>query len=566
MKILLSILPYWAPVLPPVGLARLKRYLTTRGYDVKIADLIVKNESLEFYYGYFDALRECVPVEKQGNFKNLGHDVLQNHMMAHMNYQDEKEYVELVKILVYKTYYVDIDDTHARKLNQVVADYYEKLEEYFTFLLEFEEPDVLGITVYRGTLPASLFVMRLAREKFPHIKTVIGGGAFADSHAVGSPNFENLLEYSKDFVDKVFIGEGELLFLKYLRGELPESKRVYSRDDIGGERLDFNQLDVPDFSDLNLRKYAYMPATASYGCPFHCSFCNDYKFWGKYRRRNAKKAVDEMVQLFEMVELNRVNKGHQLFFFTDSLLNPSINEVSEELIKKDASLYYDGYYKVDKASADMENTFLWRKSGLYRVRLGVESGSQKVLDMMSKGITPDQIRKTVTSFAMAGVKTTTYWVIGHPGETEEDFQMTLDLVEELKNEIYQAECNPFLYHFSGQNSAEKWEEKRKLLYPEWGRKLLIFDSWTLEMEPLRELAYERMHRFVAHCAKLGIPNPYSFKEIFDADQRWKKLQKFAVPPLDEFSDPQDLIKENRKSQLTVGACSIIDEEDGDFNL
>jgi non-ribosomal peptide synthase protein (TIGR01720 family) len=47
---------------------------------VKIVDLIVKNETLEFYYSYFDVLRKCIPEEKRGNFKNIGHNVLQNHM------------------------------------------------------------------------------------------------------------------------------------------------------------------------------------------------------------------------------------------------------------------------------------------------------------------------------------------------------------------------------------------------------------------------------------------------------------------------------------------------------
>jgi hypothetical protein len=48
-KILLTVLPYWAPVLPPVGLTRLKTFLQNYDYEVKIVDLIVKNETLEFY-------------------------------------------------------------------------------------------------------------------------------------------------------------------------------------------------------------------------------------------------------------------------------------------------------------------------------------------------------------------------------------------------------------------------------------------------------------------------------------------------------------------------------------
>ena len=392
----------------------------------------------------------------------------------------------------------------------------------------------------------------------------MGGGIFADSHMKGSPNFDRLLDVSKGVIDNIFIGEGELPLLKYLRGELPYEQRVYTVDDVGGRVLDLKNALPPDLSDLNIRKYSHLPGTASFSCKYKCSFCNDVKFRGKYRKRDIGEAVDEMVGLYRMVELNNVNTGHQLFFMTDSLMNPILMEMSQELIKKNVSLYYDGYYKVDDMAVEAENTLLWRKSGLYRVRLGVESGSQKVLDLMRKGITVEQIRGAVKGFALAGIKTTTYWVIGHPGESEEDFQMTLDLVEELKNSIYQAECNPFLYHYSGQNSSDQWQDKRELLYPEDARDMLVFDSWTLDMEPVREVAYERMHRFVNHCKKLGIPNPYTFKEIFDADRRWKKLQKFAVPSLDEFGEMGgDEIKDNVNKRMFAGKYR---QDDGDFNF
>ncbi|UCH95354.1 MAG: radical SAM protein [Candidatus Aminicenantes bacterium] len=563
MKILLMILPYWAPVLPPVGLARLKSFLQPYGYEVKIVDLIVKNEALEFYYNYFDILKKCIPEENRGNFKNIGHDVLRNHMMAHLNYKDENEYIELVKILIYQSYYVQVDDSPVRQLNEILSTYYQILEEYFLFLLEFEEPDVVGATVYRDTLAPTMFVLKLAKENYPHMQTIIGGGLFADSHMIGSPNFDRLLEVTTDYIDKIIVGEGELLFLKYLRGELPEEQRVYTLEDMDNQFLDLRNADPPDLSDLNIRKYSHLPGTASFSCPYKCSFCNEVQFRGKYRKRDMKETVDEMVKLHQAVELNNVNSGHQLFFMTDSLLNPIINDLANELIREKVSLYYDGYYRVDQAALNAENTFLWRKSGLYRVRLGVESGSPKILNLMRKGITVEQIKGAVTSFALAGIKTTTYWIIGHPGETEEDFQMTLDLITELRNNIYQSECNPFLYHYCGQNSSDEWKDKRQRLYPEEARDMLIFDSWTLDMDPVREVAYERMHRFEKHCRSLGIPNPYSFKEIFDADRRWKKLQKFAVPPLDEFGKVGDSIRDNYKKRVLAQQSR---QDPGDFNL
>jgi hypothetical protein len=464
----------------------------------------------------------------------------------------------LVKILIYKSFYMKVDDSYILRLNLIVDNFYTNLKSHFLDWLAKEKPGVVGVTAYKCTLPASLFVLRLTREKHPHIKTLLGGGIFSDTHAVGSPNYEALLKETEHYLDKIIIGQGEILFLKYLRGELPELQRVYTRNDINGEILDFSSMDIPDFSDFNILNYPYLPATASSSCPFQCSFCNSKKYWGKYRIKTARQTAAEMIKLYKKY-------GHQLFFMTDALLNPVIGDLTNELIKADVSLYYDTYFRVDPASGDIENTMHWRRGGLFRVRLGTESGSQGVLDMMGKNITTTQIKAAVNALAYAGIKTTTYWVIGHPGETEADFQLTLDLIEELKNDIFQAECNPFLYHYSGQAHQDQWGKKRIPLYSEEAMKMLIFQSWTLNLEPSRQEAYYRMHRFEQHCKKLGIPNPYSLHEHYEADERWKKLHKNAAPALLEFKNSGHYINENKNIKRTSFARNT-QQDGGDFGF
>jgi radical SAM superfamily enzyme YgiQ (UPF0313 family) len=249
----------------------------------------------------------------------------------------------------------------------------------------------------------------------------MGGGTFNETHAPDSPNFQALLDATAGCLDKIILGQGELLFLKYLWGELPESQRVYTKADIDGKILDFHEQELPDFSDLDMGKYPYLAATASASCKYGCSFCVARKVGGEYRAKNPIQTVDEMIIMYRKY-------GHQLFFMTDSLINPVVTDLANEFIKSGVSLYYDAYFKVDEPSGDIRNTILWRRGGLYRVRLGTESGSQRILDAMDKRITVDQIKATVSALAYAGIKTTTYWVIGHPGETEADFQQTLDLV------------------------------------------------------------------------------------------------------------------------------------------
>lgn len=539
MKILLSILPYWDPMIPPMGITTLKAFLQEYGYIVKTVDLIVKKESLDFYSNYFQTLRKCIPEEKQGNFNNIGHDVLQSHMMAYWNHNDKKEYAELVGELIYKSYYVEVEEHYIKQLNQIMDDFYMMLRDNWLKLLAEVQPEVVGVTAYKCTVPASLFVLKLTREKYPHIKTVMGGGTFNETHAPDSPNFKALLDAAEGYLDKFILGQGELLFLKYLRGELPENQRVYTKAEIGDKILDFHEQRLPDFSDLDVEKYPYLAATASTSCLYQCSFCVAAKVAGKYRIKEPDQTTREMIRLYKQY-------GRQLFFMTDSLLNPAVTALADEIIKSGVSLYYDAYFRVDEPSADIRNTLHWRRGGMYRVRLGAESGSSRILAEMNKQITVPQIKAAVSALAYAGIKTTTYWVIGHPGETEEDFQQTLDLVEELKDDTFQAECNYFLPHYSKQFSEEEWRKNIRLLYPERALDMLVFQYYTPApgLEPSREETFRRVHRFEAHCRKLGIPNPYSYDQPVKADERWRRLHENAVPPLLDFMAKGKYIDEN----------------------
>jgi hypothetical protein len=164
----------------------------------------------------------------------------------------------------------------------------------------------------------------------------------------------------------------------------------------------------------------------------------------------------------------------------------------------------------------------------------VESGSQRVLDLMDKKITVAQIKAAISSLAKAGIKTTTYWIAGFPGETREDFQQTLDLIEELKDDIYEAESNPFWYYLKALVKSDEWAGHSISLYPEQATELLLLPTRVLDIEPSPRERYDRMKRFSLHCERLGIPNPYSMADLYQADKRWQQLHPQAVPPLNDF--------------------------------
>jgi radical SAM superfamily enzyme YgiQ (UPF0313 family) len=526
-KVLLALLPYWSPLIPPMGIACLKSYLVRGGYPVKTVDANVEPRFQEVIDRYYDYLKEYVPPGKQGNIYNIGNEVLRHHMMAHLHHRDEKQYIRLVKQLVRKTFFTTLEDDGVIPLNRLMESFFTRLREYILDLLEKEAPTVLGLSAYTVTLPASLFAFRLAKETDPGIKTIMGGGIFSGELDIASPNFRDFLEQTP-YIDKIIVGEGEQLLLKFLKGELPEAKRVYTLEDTAGRTMDLSRAPVPDFSDLDIRFYPMLSTYSSRSCPFNCAFCSEKVMWGKFRKKKAHDIAEELAHL------SREYKT-QLFLLSDSLLNPVVTDLANALTAADQSIYWDGYLRADPQVCSPDNTFQWRRGGFYRARLGLESGSPHILEQMGKKISPRQIKEAVGSLAHAGIKTTTYWVIGYPGETGEDFQLTLDLVEEMKDDIYEADCNPFLYFLTGQVKSPGWagENKRPLYSPEF-QPMLMLETWVLDTPPSREETYKRLNRFVEHCKKLGIPNPYALREIYDADERWKKLHTNAVPSLMDF--------------------------------
>ncbi|MCU0289643.1 MAG: hypothetical protein MUF15_25030, partial [Acidobacteria bacterium] len=297
-KILLLSLPFWTPLVPPQGIAHLKHFLQHYGFMVKTKDGNTVDEFKELYNKYFQLLRGWVPVDRQGNFFNIGHDVLRNHLVAHIHYTNESEYRELVKIIVYQTYYTGLESAQADELNAILTEFYRRLEKYIINLLKEENPGVLGISVYRDTIGPSMFSFRLAKEKYPAIKTVMGGCVFSDHLLKGTPNFESFLKKTP-YIDHFIIGEGQNLFLKLLQCGLPGTQRVFTLDDISGETLGDTPLNVPDMTDFNVRRdYPYLSGQASSSCPNQCSFCNVAAFWGKYREKDPQQTAAEMTTLY----------------------------------------------------------------------------------------------------------------------------------------------------------------------------------------------------------------------------------------------------------------------------
>ncbi|MGE5340112.1 MAG: B12-binding domain-containing radical SAM protein [Candidatus Omnitrophota bacterium] len=555
--ILLALMPFWDPQIPPLGQACLKSYLQQHGWKVKTMDTNVEMQFRNTKDHYFAILNNHIPVSKRGNLYNIGNQVLRNHLTAHNEYTDEERYRELIHILIRQTFFCDMPPSAITELINLVSDFYARLKVYFLRILDDVKPAVLGLSAYGDTLGPSLFAFKLAKERFPSIKNVIGGGVFADQLALGSPELDYFSERTAGYIDKIIVGEGEGLFLRYLRGELDDSKRVYGLRDVPEAILNISEAEIPDFSDFDLQYYPHIAHYGARSCPFQCKFCAETVNWGKYRKKAVAQTVQQFITLYK-------RHSYQLFLLTDSTLNPIASDLSNEVINSGVSVYWDGFLRADRHACNPENTLLWRKGGFYRAKMGLESGSQRLLDLMDKRITIEQSETALASLAYAGIKTTTFWLFGYPGETEEDFQQTLDFIEKCKDNIYEADCNAYNYYLTGQVNSEEWQENNKgvLLYPEWARDMIISQTWVMDCEPSREVAYQRLNRFIAHCDRLGIPNPYSLSDVFKADERWKRLHKNAVPSVIELRNQDVYIDESKNVKELIAASEKDFENEG----
>lgn len=523
IKISLLLLPFWSPLTPPLGIACLKAYLKNIGYDAYTSDFNTISELYECSNRYLAIIKKNVPDEHKGNISMIAYDILTNHLNAYNNCQSKNEMSEIVDILIKNNYFYNPSTELINELMNIVDNFYLKLQEHLDKYIESHKSDVIGISVYSLTLGPSIFAFKHLKKRKKEIKTVMGGGIFADQLSVDSKELKSFLN-NTPFIDYIMIGEGELLW-KYLLDNQFNTKRVICIQDVKGT-MKLSEAVIPDFSDFNLKSYSQLALYASRSCPFNCSFCSETVQWGKYRKKEVEMIVNEMQEI--STKYNR-----RIILFGDSLLNPLITDLSRALIKIDNKVYWDAYIRVSDEAFDINIVKLWRKAGFYRARLGIESGSQSVLNIMNKRTNIKQIKITIKNLAEVGIKVTTYWVIGHPGETEEYFQETLDLLTEMKNYIYEADFHPFYFYPSGQVNSEQWTKDSgyHLLYPKEYSEKLIVPIWLLDEAPSRETIYSRVQRFAECCEQQGIPNPYSYAEIYFADRRWKGLHKNAVPML-----------------------------------
>lgn len=318
-------------------------------------------------------------------------------------------------------------------------------------IIREENPDMVGFSVLTFNLLNCIEVSRLIRKYSPATRICYGGW-----HPTLYP-YETL---ELGWADFIVIGEGEVSFPKLIAAcgenmgvdedELEKIKGIGFRTSKGEVRITspqeairrLDELPFPAYDLVDTHKYSNLLACTgnsitimtSRGCPQGCAFCDMRRT--AYRFRSPANIMEEISFWVE--------RGVKEFFIQDD--NFTINrsrtiEFCNLLIEANLDIKYKISSRVDYL--DDEVMEYLKRSGCYRIYFGVESGSQRVLDYLEKGITIEQIRNTFRSAGKYGIDRCAYIMIGCPSEGKEDIDMTMRLVKEIRPEhLHCSICTP----------------------------------------------------------------------------------------------------------------------------
>ena len=188
----------------------------------------------------------------------------------------------------------------------------------------------------------------------------------------------------------------------------------------------------PDYRNFDLKQYLSKKSILvewSRGCLGQCSFCKNYRLVAGYRRKSPEVVLKELSFLVN-------NYGIDTFTVCDNLMNGDIlqlKEVCALIIKNNLKINWSGQI----APRTQMQDYLFRQmylAGCFKVQVGVESGSQKVLKLMKKPYSPQVAAKNLKAAKQSGLETEIFLLVGFPGESEMEFKKTLNFVK--KNHSY----------------------------------------------------------------------------------------------------------------------------------
>lgn len=166
------------------------------------------------------------------------------------------------------------------------------------------------------------------------------------------------------------------------------------------------------------------------GCPYHCRWCSHEVFGKTHRRRKPASVADELEWLIERYQPDMAWMADDVF-----TIHPGwLSQYSVELKRRQLRLPFECISRADRLNARVVETLA--EMGCFRVWIGSESGSQRVLDAMQRGVTVEQVRTAVTLCRANGIQTGMFLMWGYEGEELEDIEATVQHVKQTNPDIF----------------------------------------------------------------------------------------------------------------------------------
>ena len=380
-KLVLVLCPEWSPYMPPFSLARLSGVAKSAGYETHIMDLNVKA---------YNAYRDDWQPNKKLPFR-LWDPASSWHWLG-------------------DTYMNDIHPV----LEPILSEAVDKIIEM--------NPSVVGFSIYYISEEPSKWMCQEIKRRAPHIKIAVGG-----------PNVHKSWFKIEDYYDYVIVGEGEqnlLVMLDEIEAGSDHSGAARVLTQPEDQRININGLPMPDYESIDFSLYEVpngVNSEISRGCTAKCTFCEETHFW-KYRQRQSVDLITEIEWLY-------YNKGTDIIWFIDSLINGNIKELRAfalGLKAKDLKVRWTGYARCDgRMTLDYLQDLA--DGGCIMFNFGCESGSQKVLDDMHKGVTIQEMEQNFIDCKKVGIWAATNWIVGFPTEEYQDYSDTMTFMWRMRN-------------------------------------------------------------------------------------------------------------------------------------
>jgi radical SAM superfamily enzyme YgiQ (UPF0313 family) len=297
------------------------------------------------------------------------------------------------------------------------------------------DPDLVGITTMTTKFGSVLKTARIVKKHNPELLVVVGG-----PHATLLP--EQTL--TSENIDIVVRGEGERTVVELTNALKERGLRIDALRDIKGISYRWNGKIVHNPSREFIKNLDEVPLPArdllmyprNYtsedmgaimafrGCPFHCSYCCHP--WGNLvRHRSAENVIREMKQV-------KSDYGTRQFEFKDDTFTVNkrwVLEFCERLISERLKVNWSCTTRADLLNEELVR--MMKKAGCNVVKLGIETGSERILKETKKGITIDQVKRAAKLLNTYGMFWSGYFMMGLPTETEEDIRKTYEFMKAL---------------------------------------------------------------------------------------------------------------------------------------